>query len=292
MNERSSPARPGARLASHSYGKAGVRLLIRHAPDDPSVLDLSLDVQVRGDFGLAFVHGDNSTTLPTDSMRNHALVLADEMPGAEPEAYGRHLLARLLEAIPAADGASVSVTIQPWINPWHTEGKHVAGPAPVLVPAPWVGRAEVDVTRDGPETITGGLGEFQVLVPFGSGFSGFLRDELTDQADEVDRVMSGRIDAVWRYRDGPIAYGDTRERVRMALATAFGEVPSPGVQHTVYRMACAALDAAPELAGITVAFAARPHRAAGPVAGRPLSGDVWVVGTSPSGITEATVRRP
>jgi urate oxidase len=272
-----------AALASHSYGKSGIRFLIR---DGGSVQDRSLDLDVRGDFAPAFLEGDNSTTLPTDSMRNHALVLADEMPAAEAEVYGEHLVRRLLDAIPVASGVALALTLRPWIQTGHQ----------ALTPGGWIGRATVDLARvdaeaGAPATITGGLEDLQVLVPSGSGFSGFLRDALTEQSDESDRVLAGRVDAAWRYGTGTVPYAGVRERVGASLLAAVGDGPSPGVQRTVYLMGCAALEAAPELSDITVSFTARPHRPAGGIGGRPASTAVWVVGEAPAGVTRATVRR-
>jgi urate oxidase len=241
-----------------------------------TVRDFSLDIFLHGDFAAAYLWGDNSTTLPTDSMRNHAAAVADEMPRAEPETCGGELLRRLLAAVPAAEWGEVALTIHPW-SP--LDGDHV------FLAAPWVGRATVTAQRDGAVTISGGIGDLLVLTPFGSGFAGFLRDAMTDQEDAFDRVLSGRVEASWRYGGdlGAAGFGEIRRRVYGAITRAVGAETSLGVQQTVYSMGAAALAAAPELEEITLVFAARPHSPVGTAA--------WAAGESPVGVTEATVRR-
>ncbi len=182
-----------ADLGAHSYGKDGIRILTRgHQGDGAFLRDLTLDLRITGDFSPAFLRGDNSTTLPTDAMRNHAYAVALERPAAEPEDLAAEILERLLRAIPAATAGHAFVTIHPW----------VALPPPgasAFVPAGWTGRAEVGMDRSG-TTTTGGLAGLSLLSPFGSHFAGFHRDDMTDQPDALDRVLAGTVDATWHYR--------------------------------------------------------------------------------------------
>jgi urate oxidase len=272
-------------LGGHSYGKDGIRILTRrHQGDGAVVRDLTVDLRITGDFSAAYVRGDNSTTLPTDAMRNHALAVALEHPAAEPEDLAAEILDRLLRAIPAATAGRASLTIHPWV-PLPPPG------AGAFVPAGWVGRAVIEVGPSG-TTTTGGLVGLSLLSPFGSNFEGFYRDEMTDQPDAVNRVLAGTVDATWHYRGAVESYTAARDQARAAITAAFRVEESPAIQWIVFAMGAAALRAVPQLDDVTVTFTGRPHAPASPPGGRDPADAVWSVADGPCGVTEATVRRP
>jgi urate oxidase len=273
-----------AGLAAHGYGKDGIRILTRGYQGDGVVIrDLTLDLRISGDFSPAYLRGDNSTTLPTDAMRNHAYAVALERPAAEPEDLAAEILERLLRAIPAATAGWASLTIHPWV-PLPPPG------ASAFVPAGWAGQAEVGMDRSGTTTM-GGLIGLSLLSPFGSNFVGFHRDEMTDQPDAVNRVLAGTVAATWHYRSAVESFTAARDRARAAIIEAFRVDESPAIQWIVFAMGAAALSAVPELDDITVTFAGRPHAPASLPGGRDPTDAVWSVAEGPCGITEATVRR-
>jgi urate oxidase len=269
-----------AHLGRHSYGKDGIRILTRRRDGEGIIArDLTLNIRVFGDFSAAFLEGDNSTTLPTDAMRNHALAVAAEFPSAEPEDVAAKTLARLLESITVADSAAASVTIHSWDQLASIDAFAAAG---------WVGQAEIRADRN--ETVTtGGFGGLTLLRPFGSDFAGFYRDDMTDQPDAIDRVLTGVLDVTWRYRTPVAGYGAVRDRVRSAMTRVFGAEPSPAIQRTVYLMGTAALEVAPELDDVTVVFTGEPYGP--PTSPGVLSDAIWSGTYGPKGVTEATVRR-
>jgi len=271
-------------LGAHSYGKDGIRILTRgHQGDGAFLRDLTLDLRITGDFSPAFLRGDNSTTLPTDAMRNHAIAVALERPAAEPEDLAEAILDRLLRAMPAATAGRACLTIHPWV-PLPPPGAHA------FVPAGWAGQADVRMDRSG-STTTGGFIGLSLLSPFGSNFAGFYRDDMTDQPDALDRVLAGTVDATWHYRGAVESYTAARDRARVAIIEAFRVEESPAIQWIVFAMGAAALNAVPELDDVTVTFAGRPHAPASPPGGRDPIDTVWSVAEGPRGVTEATVRR-
>ena len=60
--------------------------------------------------------------------------------------------------------------------------------------------------------------------------------------------------AQWKYRTSTLPFDQLREKLRQALITAFAEHDSKSVQHTLYAMAQAALEAAPEILDMELAM--------------------------------------
>jgi urate oxidase len=60
--------------------------------------------------------------------------------------------------------------------------------------------------------------------------------------------------AQWKYQSEPGPFDLLRRKLRATLIEAFAEHDSKSVQHTLYAMAQAALEAAPEIADIELAM--------------------------------------
>src|SRR5580704_14680954 len=79
-------------LASNSYGKSGVRLakVTRHA-DRHELKEISVDIQLHGDFDRSYTHGDNASIVATDTMKNTVYALAKNHPLTDIESFAIHL---------------------------------------------------------------------------------------------------------------------------------------------------------------------------------------------------------
>ena len=62
-----------ARLTAHQYGKAETRV-VRIVRDTPrhEITDLNVSTALRGAFDAAYLEGDQSAVLPTDTQKNTA----------------------------------------------------------------------------------------------------------------------------------------------------------------------------------------------------------------------------
>ncbi len=66
-----------SRLISNSYGKAAIRLVkLDRGATRHDLHDLTVEVQLQGEFGPAHTAGDNAQVLPTDTMKNTVYALA------------------------------------------------------------------------------------------------------------------------------------------------------------------------------------------------------------------------
>lgn len=146
--------------------------------------------------------------------------------------------------------------------------------------------------RGGPWTITSGVDGLTILKTTNSAFEGFVRDKLTTLKPASDRIFGTSATATWQFATPSPQYSSTREQVISALLKEFAHHNSRSVQHTLFDMGKAALDAAPEVARITLTMPNLHHLLADL---RPFEQDnpnhIFVPIDEPHGFIEATVER-
>ena len=280
-----------ARLGVHGYGKIGIRLAkVERAGEHHAFHDLTVRVRLEGDFAAAYLDGDNSTSLPTDTMRATAYALAADMSLAEAEHYLDALGTRLLAATPAATAAHAEAVVHGWDRIVVT-GQDAAHPH-AFRRGSADATASVAVRREGDAEVRSGLTGLTLAKTTGSGFSGFLTDEYTVLAETEDRILATAVEAEWSWLRPPPSYAGARPRVQAAIEEVFATRYSPSVQHTLYAAGEAALAAVPEIAAITFRLPNRHHV---PVDltpfGRTNDSEVFTVLDRPYGMVEGTVVR-
>jgi urate oxidase len=238
------------RLAWNGYGKADVRLFkVTRGDRRHEVSDLTVSVQLQGEFQAAHTSSDNTQVLPTDTMKNSVYVLARQGPVDPPEAFGERLARHFLSACPASHTAVVSLAV----HRWERVADHAfLGGSPERRTAVVTVRAqEIDVES--------GLEGLRLLKTTGSGFAGFLRDGHTTLADTDDRIFATEVNAHWHYSDQPVDYDEGWNKIRNALIATFAAHQSASVQQTLYAMGEAALAACAELEQIRLVLPNRHH---------------------------------
>ena len=277
------------RLAWNAYGKAAVRLVkVDRRAAAHELHDLTVEVQLQGEFGPAHTAGDNSDVLPTDTMKNTVYALARQGPVDPPEEFGERLARHFLGACPAARRAVLALALHRWdrIGAGETPDPHafVRGPTE---------RRLATVTMD--ETgvaVEAGLDGLGLLKTTGSGFAGFLRDAFTTLKETDDRILATDVEAHWRYA-GPLRdYTAAWNAVRASLVETFARQQSASVQHTLYAMAEAALARRGEISEIRLVLPNRHHL---PVDLAPFGLDnpseIFVATREPYGRIEAVIAR-
>src|ERR1700737_1800613 len=101
-------------LVHNRYGKSRVRLVRveRHA-DRQDLKDLTVQIQIEGDFAAAHVDGDNRNVTATDTMKNTVYALARGGTG-EIEMFGQKLVAHFLHLNPAISHIQVTIHEALW----------------------------------------------------------------------------------------------------------------------------------------------------------------------------------
>ena len=275
-------------LAWNRYGKSHIRLVkLRKTRDVHEIIDLTIDIQLEGEFEPVYVEGDNARCIATDTMKNTVYAMAKQDAIDHVEMFAARL-ADHFAAKPAVARATVKAIEHPW------ERLSVGGrPHPHAFVQPGGEQRTTTVTKDGNGTIVAaGIQNLVVLKTTDSAFSGFPRDEYTTLPETNDRILATAVTASWIYRPGTTDF-DGRERIRTALVGTFAAHQSRSVQHTLYAMGRAALEACCDAREITLSMPNRHHLLVDLTPfGLDNSNEIFVATDQPYGLIEATVSRP
>ncbi len=244
-----------AHLQWNGYGKAGVRLVkVDRATARHQLTELTVAVQLQGDFDATHRTGDNRAVLPTDTMKTTVYALARDHAVDPPEGFGLLLGRHFLAACPAAMRAVVTLEAHRWdrLAPDGQPHDHAfaRGSAERRI-------AEVTVERGG-ESVRAGIEGLALLKTTASGFEGFLRDRYTTLQETDDRIFATEVSARWGYATPP-AWNRGWEAARGAMLSAFAREYSASVQQTLFAMGQAALDACAEIAEIHLVLPNQHH---------------------------------
>ncbi len=272
-------------LSQSNYGKSEIRLVkVVRDQGRHELSDVTVDVMLDGDFGAAHDEGDNSALIATDTMRNAVYVLAAKHHVAELETFGRTLVEHFVEAGPTVDRAQVRLVERPWARLGEHEHafQRAAGGERVAV-----------VSGDGHTfRVEAGIEGLEVLRTTGSGWSGFVRDELTTLPETDDRILATAISARWVYAEGGIDYRAAWHAARDAILEAFGDHYSPSVQFTLRRMGRAVLKAVEAIERVHLSLPNRHHLLYDLSRfGLENPNEIFHATTEPYGLIEGTVER-
>lgn len=281
-------------LSDNRYGKAENRI-VRIYRDDArhEIRDVNVSTVLRGDFADAYVSGDQSKVLPTDSQKQTAYAYAKK-PGLQPiEDYALALAAHFVDETAPVDSARIEVDEYAWQRVTvegsphaHTWVRH----------GPEVRTATVTVAGKGDRQrawVIGGVKDLVILKSTGSEFADFLTDEFTVLAPTHDRMLATSLVAQWRFAstigvDWDAVYSGVRQRMVEVFATQH----SKALQQTLFAMGKAALEAYPVLAEIRLAAPNKHHfdYDLGRF-GIENQGEVYHAADRPYGLIHATVQR-
>jgi len=188
-------------ISSQSYGKARVCLsyVTRHA-DRHDFIQLAVEIALQGDFDTAYVDGDNSKVIPTDTMKNSVYGIARKCGVENIEAFGQDLANHFFDSFDHVDSATVSVVESLWQRIDSDGSPHRHG---------FVGGGSeqntCQVTRSSDGTkMKSGLCGLQVLKTTDSGFEGFLQDQFTTLKETNDRIFATTITKNSRHAVGRV----------------------------------------------------------------------------------------
>ena len=277
-------------LAENRYGKSRVRLMkVTRSAGVHDLFDWTVEVLLRGDFAAAHKEGDNSRILATDTMKNTVYSLARRSSARSMEEFAKELIDFLLERNAQVDSAEVSIRSALWKR-LSVDGS----PDPTTFMR---GSAEEQTTRaeraqGGRFRVTSGLDHLAVLKTANSGFSGFIRDELTTLPETDDRLLGTAMRSSWVYGREPEDFGAVRNNIRETMLRTFALHKSRSVQETMYAMGEAALNAVSAIDEIELAM---PNKHCLLVDlsrfGQDNPNEIFVPTDEPHGYIEARLRR-
>ena len=287
----------GIVLTGHQYGKAENRV-VRFQRDRPrhEIVDLNVSSTLRGDFAEAYLTGDQSKVLPTDTQKNTIYAFAKERGIASVERYALDLARHFVEATEPVTGARIDVESYLWTravvdgvehdHTWTRSGSEVR-------------TAAVTVQGTGADQqrhVVAGLTELTLLKSTGSAFQGFLVDGYTTLEPTEDRVMATSLTATWRYDGTCLADGfdfdDAYTVIRAAMVTQFATVHSLALQQTLWHMGRAVIEAVPAVAEVRLT-APNKHHLLFDIGrfGVENAGEVFHADDRPYGLIQATLAR-
>ncbi len=249
-----------------SYGKLRVPLQRVAVRDDGAydVLACEVSIEVLGEnFAAAYVEGDNSAVVATDTMKNFILRESLAYEGGTLEGLLLHLGLGFLATYPVMEAVRMTGSEHRFDRLSGKLFAREAGDHAV---------AMVELDEHGVRDHRSGREDLRLLKVTGSAFTRFARDEYTTLPERIDRPLLIRMDVHWRYGDPEAGHVDPWE-VREDVAATFDEFVSESIQHLVHEMGTRMLARWPQLS--EVSFEAENHTRdpAGEVPGRKLYTD-------------------
>jgi len=284
-----------ARLGKSRYGKSRVRIsrITRGTDslgrDRHEFNEWTVHVMLYGDFESSYTEADNSKVLPTDTMKNTVYFVARNSNAATIEAFACELGDYFL--LNNGQVAKVSVEIEE--KAWQ---RMVVDGAPEATTfkmgGPELNTVSAERERDGTWTVTSGVDGLTILKTTKSAFTGYVKDKLTTLKPATDRILGTRATVTWEYSSAAPDFSQVRTSIVPALLKVFAGHDSMSVQHTLFDMGKAALEAAPEIKRIHLSM---PNLHYLPADLSPFGLDnpnhIFVPIDEPHGTIEATVER-
>jgi urate oxidase len=239
-------------LAENTYGKSSVRVM-KVQRDGPlhTIREWKVEVLLTGDFETCFTQGDNSEILPTDTMKNTVYSRARESTAEAMEDFARELAEFFLARNPQVERVAITIAGTAWDHALVQGKPH---PSTFVRGSNETQTTAVTCVQGGEASVTSGLDGLVLLKTANSGFEGYLKDSLTTLPETADRLLGTAMRAQWKYRSADLPFEQLRSKLRETLIQAFAEHDSKSVQHTLYAMAQAALEAVPEIMDVELAM--------------------------------------
>lgn len=227
-------------LGDIQYGKAESRL-VRIQRDTPrhEIRDLNVTTALRGPFQNAYLEGDQSNVLPTDTQKNTAYAFAKTKGVTSPEEFGLELARHFVHDVSPVEGARIEVEEYAWERATVDGSEH---------DHTWLRRGQevrtAAITVDGTgEYVIGGLKDLTILKSTGSEFTGFLQDEFTTLPEDTDRIMATALDAKWRFSTVDVDFEAVYPQIKAIMVKEFATLHSLALQQTLWHMGRAVLEA-------------------------------------------------
>jgi urate oxidase len=277
-----------ARLGENRYGKSRVRLSrITRYPGRHEFQEWSVRVLLHGNFDASFTDADNSSILPTDTMKNTVYSIARGSSAATIEDFAKELGDYLLNHNPQVSKASIEIEEKAWER-MLVDGEPEATTFKLAGPEFQTVHAERE--RSGQWSIASGVDGLTILKTTKSAFTGYIKDRLTTLKPATDRIFGTRATVQWEYASASVEYAGVRTKIIATLLKVFADHDSMSVQHTLFAMGKAALDAAPEITRIHLTMPNLHHLLAD-LLGQDNPNHIFVPIDEPHGYIEATIER-
>jgi urate oxidase len=279
-----------ARLGANRYGKSRIRVSrITRLADRHEFNEWTVHVMLHGDFESSYTEADNSKVLPTDTMKNTVYYVARNSKAATIEAFAMELGDYFLDNNRQVTKVSISIEEKAW-HRLMIDG--AAEATTFKMGGPELNTAYAVRMKGGEWEVTSGVDGLTILKTTKSAFTGYVKDKLTTLKPATDRILGTAATVEWDFSPSSPDYAEVRNKVLASLLKTFADHNSMSVQHTLYDMGKAALEAAPEIARIHLSLPNLHHLLAdlSPF-GQDNPNHIFVPIDEPHGTIEATIER-
>ena len=285
------------KLTQHHYGKSDVRLtkVIRNGPRH-ELLEFSVNITLEGDFARSYTHGDNSTVIATDSMKNAVYVLAKERTFTTPETFAVQLAEHFCVAYPQVQSARAQIQQSKWdrivVNDQPHDHAFVSAGSELQLADATACKSSDGASPEIKTKVSGGITNLLVLKTTESAFKGFVSDRYRTLKDADDRIFATSVTGTWDYISAQCDFEKAQANIRTALLKVFATQMSYAVQETMHQMGSAALAAEPQIARVHLRM---PNKHRIPVNLQPFNlenqNEIFVWTDEPFGDISATIER-
>jgi urate oxidase len=271
-------------LTSNQYGKAENHVVrVNRDTDRHEVRDLNVTSQLRGDFAAAHTEGDNGHVVPTDTQKNTIFAFAKDGI-VSPETF----LVRLADHF---TGEFDWVTGGRWAAEEYGWSRINGHDHSFYRNSPEVRTAVL--VRDGERTtLISGFHGLTVMKTTQSGFVGYPKDQYTTLPETEERILATEVATRWRYNTTDLDFDAVYSDVKSIIMDTFTVGYSKALQHTMYQMAEAVIEAHPEIDEIKFSCPNKHHFVYDlSFCGLENPHEVFYAADRPYGLIEATVQR-
>jgi len=215
-----------------------VRLLrVTRGATEHEVAEWEADVLLEGDLEGSYLSDDNSSVVPTDTVKNTVLALAHDLENASRDDFALALAEHFLARYSHLNATDVEVRERLWTRMAPGGVAHAHSFQRDANGRPF---SKVRAERGKPPLRSGGIRDFVIMKTTESGFAGYPKCELTTLPETTDRILATSMNALWEYSGDATCQSSALLDVMLKV---FTETYSPSVQRTLFLMGEAALEA-------------------------------------------------
>lgn len=237
-------------LIGKTYGKGRVRVMrVQRDNEQHKVCELTIRAMLEGNFGEAYTHADNATTVATDTIKNIVNIVARENIALPNELFCLAVANKLLTTYPQMEKAVISGRETQWKRLSLGGKPH---PHSFTLDNNGTPFAEVTATRSSHSTVSG-IDQITFMKTTASGWADYVKDRYTTIPETRDRMLATAMTGSWQWAKVPSDYPAANAKILDTMLEVFAMTHSDSMQDSLYRMGEAALAAVPELRQMTLA---------------------------------------
>jgi urate oxidase len=256
--------------------------------DTHNIKELNIHIQIQGEFERAFLSGDNSQIIATDSMKNTVYVLAAKNEFDNVEEFARILAEHFIRTYKHLSAVTIEIEEDLWQRVVVDGKAHPHAFFGAGGEKRWC-QVITDRTR---ATVSSGIRDLRVVKTTASEFWGFIRDEYTTLPEVRDRIFGTTIAATWLFDEADHDFNLCYKTVRSAIIEVFATHYSLSVQQTLYEAGQRALDRCASVQSISLTM---PNQHRIPFNLEPFklanTNQIFVTTDEPYGVISATISR-